>query len=275
MATNTNFLEFGMSLASYAIETINEAFLQTQTTEIKSDNTPVTDIDKKINHELIIRVKAEFPEHSVLGEEESFSNTQAEYVWVCDPIDGTFPFIKGIPTSTFSLALYQNGVALLGIIAHPITQRILYATQGGGAFLTSQITSQTKPVYVSNVLLSDAQKGLYNIDWWPSAEYDLSSLYGYLSNELGGYMISPGSACFSAFMVATGEFAVSVFAGTKGKCVDMAAAALIVTEAGGKVTDMQGNNQRYNLGDINGCVLSNGVEHDKIVEFINKNIIKL
>ena len=85
----------------------------------------------------------------------------------------------------------------------------------------------------------------------------------------GAYITAPGSTTHAAALVARGEFTASVFAGLKGKNVDIAAAKIIVEEAGGKVTDLFGKDQRYDQ-DIRGAVVSNGVVHDEIIEALRE-----
>ena len=69
----------------------------------KSDDTPVTAVDKKVNQLVIDTISKEYPDHSILAEEGSLTKENAPYTWVCDPIDGTFPYMHGIPIVTFTL----------------------------------------------------------------------------------------------------------------------------------------------------------------------------
>jgi fructose-1,6-bisphosphatase/inositol monophosphatase family enzyme len=85
------------------------------------------------------------------------------------------------------------------------------------------------------------------------------------------YLVSIGSCVNAGMQVARGGFVAQVFAGTKGKNVDTAAAKVIVEEAGGRVTDIYGNDQRYDR-DINGAILSNGVVHDEILKIIKEKL---
>ena len=93
-----------------------------------------------------------------------------------------------------------------------------------------------------------------------------------LSAETNTYMVSPGSTTHMAAMVAQGDFVASIFPGTKGKNVDIAAAKVIVEEAGGKVTDLFGEEQRYDR-DIRGAIVSNGVVHDELVEIMKRRFL--
>src|SRR6266404_2863697 len=92
-------LEFAVATAKSAGETMRRYFRADDLgTEWKGDATPLTVADTKINDFVIEEVKAHFPTHGVHGEEASFS-TNREFVWVCDPVDGTMPYSIGLPIS--------------------------------------------------------------------------------------------------------------------------------------------------------------------------------
>jgi len=86
-----------------------------------------------------------FPKYSVHGEEQSLHVENPEGTWVCDPVDGTWPFAKGIPVSTFSLALVDTkGRSILGVVYDPYNDRLFEATLGDGAKLNG------RPIHVSS-----------------------------------------------------------------------------------------------------------------------------
>ncbi len=114
---------------------------------LKSDRTIVTKADTEIN-DLVIRVLADkTPTYSVWGEEQSSIINGSEYTWVCDPVDGTQPFSKVIPISTFSLALVnKDGQSVLGVVYDPFQDRLYEAAIGQGAFLNGnkiQVSSKS------------------------------------------------------------------------------------------------------------------------------------
>lgn len=221
----------------------------------KADQTIVTIADEKINALVIEEVEKKFPEHSIFGEEAS-SQKESEYAWICDPIDGTVPYAKGIPISVFSLALVKDGEPLLGVVYDPFTKRMYSGAKGGGAFLNGQ------PLKVSPNPLG--RHSIVNIEWWSNAEYDIDSAGHKLSVETSSYVLHLGSVIQAACLVAAGQYEACLFARTKGKNVDIAAVKVIVEEAGGKVTDLFGSEQRYDQ-DIKGAIVSNGIVHDELV----------
>jgi fructose-1,6-bisphosphatase/inositol monophosphatase family enzyme len=251
-----DYLEFAKRLALQAGDIMLQHFHDDVEQHEKDDNTIVTVADELINQLVIDEVERAYPEHSVFGEEAS-SDKQSGLAWVCDPIDGTVPYSKGLPVSVFSLALVQDGVPIVGVVYDPFMKRLYSAIKGGGAFLND------KPVRASEVGLE--RHAIVNIEWWPEAEYDIDTVCHQLSLDTKAYVLHLGSVIDAACYVAAGRYEACIFAGTNGKNVDIAAVKVIVEEAGGKVTDLFGNEQRYDE-DIKGAVISNGAIHAKLVQ---------
>ena len=220
--------------------------------EWKEDNTPLTITDTKVNALVLNAVQNTYPAHSFLGEEGS-RLVNSEYVWVCDPVDGTVPFSHGWPTFVFSLALTKNGESMLGVIYDPVSDRLLHAEKGTGAFLNGQKISVSKDSNFSKMSLVEV-----------AGEYRLPSIREKLTAE-GCYLPAFYSCVYAGMLVATGEFAANIY--EYDKPWDGAAVKIIVEEAGGKVTDLKGEEQRYDK-EINGFIASNGLIHQKLVDVI-------
>jgi myo-inositol-1(or 4)-monophosphatase len=202
---------------------------------IKKDESPVTIADTKINDLVIARVKAQFPDHGVLGEEASF-NLDKTTLWVVDPLDGTPPFARGIPLSTFCMALVQNGKPVVAVVYDPYTDRLYSAAKGSGAHENDRKLdlSEHKPQGKLGVCLEVAG-GSY----WTT----------FKDRAIGGKMLEAFDRtddtftyylpiAYSTVMVAAGRFDAVV---TSGKNPwDLAAAGFIAQEAGAKVTDIFG-----------------------------------
>jgi len=256
------WLDFAKSVALEAGDIMRKYFGKKPDSHLKANNTIVTVADEEINDLVIKRVTERYPAHDIDGEEASQCH-DSKYVWVCDPIDGTASFIMGLPVSVFSLALVIDGQPEVGVIYAPFSDHLYWASRGRGAYMNSQ------PIHVSQHSLDDRVE--MNVDWWPSAPWDVMQVVHDLAYEKDVYVTTIGSTTHAAALVARGEFVASVFVGAKGKNVDIAAAKVIVEEAGGKVTDLFGREQRYDQ-DICGAVLSNGIVHEKIVEAMRKLI---
>lgn len=253
------YLNFAIEIAYYAGGAIKEKFLKDKKSEFKSDRTIVTEVDKNINAYLIEEVKKRYPEHSVNGEEEKYVNN-SKYVWVCDPIDGTGMFMAGIPVSVFSLALVVDGTVQVGVVYDPFLDKMYTAIRGKGAFCNE------KKIHVNNLHLGDLGYRL-NYEIWNNAKYDTMRVASKLLSKVK--ISSIGSVARSCMAIAEGMFACDLFPGTEHGNCDIAASSLIVEEAGGIVTDMEGNPQKYDSG-INGAIISNGVSHYEVLEQLEK-----
>lgn len=256
MNTPDTQLQFAIAVAREVGEIMRTYFhSQDKGTETKQDNSPVTLADKAINQMLIDRVRETFPDHGVLGEEQSYQADRNE-LWVCDPIDGTVGFILGVPTAMLSLAYVVDGVPQAAVIYEPLLDKLFTAVKGRGAFLNG------KPVAVSTrETLKDASIGL------------TASIRQLLEREKfcrtmiadGAKIMNVPGNVFKGSLVAQGRLDAYIFPGLSAH--DIAAEKLIIEEAGGKVTDIDGNEQRYDRA-IRGAIISNGVLHDALVKHL-------
>ena len=263
MAQNKEYLEFAKEIAYEAGNIMKKYFNEDNGASYKFDQTIVTKADTEINSLLINKVKEKYPSHSVDGEEEQFG--KSEYVWVCDPVDGTAMYARHIPVAVFSLALVVNGESTVGVVYDVFTDNLYTAIKGEGAYRNG-----TK-ISVNNIKLDD-MKSVSQFDMWPEAEYNIYDSIKELGKQT--YFVSIGSIIRASMCIANGDFNLAIFPGTKHKNCDIAAAKVIVEEAGGKVTDLFGNEQRYDQ-DINGAVISNSLVHSEAVTVIKNNVKNL
>lgn len=259
--TQQKYLAFAKEIALEAGKIMEKYFYSNNGASYKGDRTIVTLADKEINSYLIQRVKEEFPEHSVDGEEEKFGDS--EYVWVCDPVDGTAMYARHIPVAVFSLALVVDGVPEIGVIYDVYTNSMFSAVKGEGAYRNGE------KICVNDFALDDV-RSFANYDMMNNLGYNVYDVVKELGNKINFVCIGSAIRAFSC--VASGDFNFSIFPATKN--CDVAAAKVIVEEAGGKVTDLWGKEQRYDK-DIDGAVVSNGVVHEEVLEAIRNFIIKV
>ena len=255
------YLEFAKSIALEAKRIMMKYFNQDNGENYKLDKTIVTLADKEINSILIQKVKETFPTHAVDGEEEQFG--ESKYLWVCDPVDGTAMYARHIPTAVFSLALVIDGVSTVGVVYDPFTDNLYSAIKGHGAY------KNDSKISVNNIDDLSDMRSVSHFDMWPEAEYNLFDSIKQLGKKT--YFVSLGSIIRACMCVANGEFTFAIFPGTKHKNCDIAAVKVIVEEAGGKVTNLFGEEQRYDK-DIKGAIISNGKVHDKVLNIIKENI---
>ena len=253
-----NYLEFAKEIAIKAGEIMLKYFKSDNGSKYKFDQTIVTKADTEINDYLISKVKENFPTHSVDGEEKKFG--KSDYVWVCDPVDGTAMYARHIPTAVFSLALVVDGTPIIGIVYDPFTDNLYSAEKNNGAYINDQ------RINVSDTLFDD-MRSVSHFDMWKNSEYNVYDVIKEIGKKT--YFVSLGSIIRACMCVATGDLNLAIFPGTTHKNCDIAAVKIIVEEAGGKVTDLFGNEQRYDKS-INGAVISNGVVHEETINTINK-----
>lgn len=259
-----SYKDFALGCARKAGKIMRDNFSLGMKKEWKLDNTPLTITDTKINHFVITSIKEMFPTHAVLGEEESALDTNSEYIWVCDPVDGTIPFSHGIPVSTFSLALTYKGESILGVIYDPYMERLLIAEKGKGAFLNDKKISVSTSNKLNHTVVA--------MEYWNTDIADCN--YAEVRQQLmekGAKIISFLSYVYSGMLVAAGEFSAATFAGKTPW--DAAAVKIIVEEAGGTCTDIFGNDQKYNK-TINGLVASNGLLHEQIISIFKASTVQ-
>ena len=253
------YLEFAKKLAYKAGDIMKEYFFGEFEIEFKSDDTPVTIADKKINEMVIEEVKKRYPDHGVDGEEAKNLNN-SNYLWVVDPIDGTSGFTRHLPIAVFSLALVIKGEPVVGVVYDPFLNELYSAIKDNGAFCND------KPIHVNDTKLNELG---CTIDYcmWNNMKYNTFKIVEELKKKNKISMI--GSVARACMAIASGKISGELFPGVAHGNCDMAASALIVSEAGGKVTSFLGNNQKYDK-DIDGALISNGIIHDDLLEVIKK-----
>lgn len=252
-------LDFAIELAYDAGKIMLEYFKIGVEHVAKHDQSPVTEADIKINNLVIERIRKKYPEHGVLGEEASW-NLPAKFTWVCDPIDGTRPFVYGLPYSVFSLALVQDGVSVLAIVYDPYSKRLYRAEKDKGAFMNDQKIHVNDEGHLANAIVGVGKH-------LPFEKISYDRLFEQIIQKIHR-TITLQCVVQEAMLIATGQVEGNIFISNTAH--DIAAVKLIVEEAAGKVTDLYGNEQRYDQ-PIRGALISNGHIHDDLVGIIRKS----
>ena len=258
-----DYLDTAIALGHEAGRVMLDHFKMGVAADLKADSSPVTIADETINQIVIDRIRSKYPTHGVIGEEDSVDGLDSRFTWVCDPVDGTLPYTLGIPTNVFCLALVDDGEPVVAVIYDPYMDRMYTAAAGRGAFCNEAriATSQTSVLLnsVMNVAGRSAS-GAAALGGPIYAEFE----------RLGVRLLDHSSYVYEAALVAAGMFDAAVF--TKRTPWDAAAAALLVSEAGGKVTDLRGGPQRYD-GAVTGLIVSNGKLHDEVQTVVARHLI--
>lgn len=224
---------------------------------IKNDD--VSDFATKADLEaekIIINILSKhFPDHNIIGEEETNINKNSDYTWAIDPLDGTFSFTIGIPNYSVSIGLLRNNKPVLGVIYQPALHAMYYAQNNKGAYLNEdriEVSSRDNLNRSAVVLDPGHQK---------KRPEKIIRYFLPLINKIGvPYQI--GSAAAALAFIANGIFDADI---NEAYLWDFAAGAVIVREAGGKVTDFEGNEPDWSKERLN-IVASNGLIHDQILE---------
>lgn len=240
-------LNTAIKAARRAATVINRASfdLDRITVSEKEHNNFVTDIDQAAEQAIVETLLKAYPDHAILGEESGPSknlNDESEYAWIIDPIDGTTNFIHGYPNYCISIALQQKGVITQAVIYDPVRNDLFTATKGAGAFLNERRIRVSKRTKLQDSLIGTG---------FPYRSFDKVDRYLAIFKELTqktAGLRRPGAASLDLSYVACGrydgfwEFGLSPW--------DMAAGALIISEAGGLVSDAQGEADYLESGNI-------------------------
>jgi len=223
--------------------------------ESKQDMSPVTEADMEINRMVIARIKENYPDYEVLAEEISTNVGKSKNLFVIDPLDGTQMFAIGAPMFGFSAAVVCDGRSVAGVLSNPLAKRTLVAESGQGAYLLETATR----IKVSDKGTLD--KAFINTGWKDSRA-------AALLHSQGARTPVVYSVCESASLVALGGFDGAIFTGHFAH--DIAAIKIIIEEVGGRVTDLNGNEQRYDR-DVYGAIISNSNLYTKILEIVRES----
>jgi myo-inositol-1(or 4)-monophosphatase len=228
-----NDLQAALAAARQGAGVIREFKKEKINIEYKGRHDLVTDADIETEKKIIEVLKNQFPDDEIMAEESAGRGDLPEgRVWIIDPIDGTTNFAYDLPIYCVSIALYENKTARAGVVIEVNLNEEYTASKGGGAYLNG------KPIRVSD--LHDPDKALLGTGF-PYSDYSLVDEYIELFRSLTGKVQGirrPGAATFDLCCVAAGRF--QGFYEYSLKAWDVAAAALIVREAGGTVTDWTG-----------------------------------
>jgi histidinol-phosphatase len=222
-------LDVARGAALAAGELIARHFARGVEVEFKPDATPVTIADREAEDTIRRLLGRAFPGHAILGEERGRSGT-SEFLWLVDPLDGTKSFVRGTPFFSTQIALMHAGELVLGVSHAPLYGETLWARRGGGAYLNGA------PVHVGGMReLRDAVLSLGNIKSL-TADAQRWNALGALIREVNRVR---GYGDFAHYhLLARG--ALDIVIESDVNILDIAALAVIVREAGGVFTELEG-----------------------------------
>lgn len=223
----------------------------------KADLTPVTAADIAAEKAIRDYLRQSFPQHGFLGEENKASRTNADFVWIIDPIDGTKNYTRHLPMFATQLALMHQGEIVLGISNAPALKELLVAEKGSGAYLNDQrvkvsTVTQLDKAYISHGGIKYFEK--------ISKQKQLERLIdmSWNSRSFGDF--------WAYHFLAQGK--IDVVCEARVKIWDIAALSLIIQEAGGMVSDLEGQPIDINTHSF---LAANPNLHSQILKILNQS----
>lgn len=221
-------IAFALRLADAARATLAEGAGQALGVEVKPDHSFVTRMDRAIEERLRAMIEAGFPAHGIIGEEAGSARLGASHIWVIDPIDGTAPFILGIPVYGTLIALAVDGVPVLGIIDVPGVDARWLGVAGRPTTLNGRPCHTRDCASLAQAVMTNS-----NQDYMSPAELPaLERLRGLTANRVYG------GACLNYGRLAEGRSDLAIDAGQK--VFDFAPFRPVVEGAGGVISDWAG-----------------------------------
>lgn len=206
----------------------------------KNPDDYVTDIDQRAEQAIINLIQKSYPQHAILAEESGMHGS-SETVWIVDPLDGSRNFIHSCPHYAVSIAIQQAGKIEHGVVYDPLRDELFVASAGAGASLNGRRL---------RLVAKSAEKAFIALTYpQPTTEEALSwaKKIALLSTQCGGIR-KMGSAVLDLAYLAAGRFDVCVT--DRLKLWDFAAGALLVTEAGGLISNWQGGEDYQENGQL-------------------------
>lgn len=222
----------------------------------KKDKTIVTDADVESEKAIIAALKMDFPDYSVLGEESGLEKKESEYVWIIDPLDGTTNYSIKNPFFDISIALARGSEPILGVVYYPFQDEMFYAEKGMGAYMNDERIKVSNKNKIEESVLTFCHAS------------DRDSVEKMSSIWKTWKLLNPkvrqiGAGALEMAYVACGR--TECFLMIKMNPWDVAAGTILIREAGGRATDLQGEEFNIQSTDI---LASNGILHEKLLELI-------
>ncbi len=228
--------------------------------DMKGPANLVTEADLAAEKIIVETIKKTYPEHSFLGEEKVKAETNAENLWVIDPIDGTTNFTHDVPVVGISIAFSHKGEVVVGCVLNPFTDDLYLAIKGKGSTLNDKPIKVSSAEKISDSLIATGfYYGLGN-----DLNVSLDVIKTLIDKECHGIR-RMGAASIDLCYVASGKF--DAYFELKLNCWDFAAGMLLVREAGGIITNPAGIDLTLNDSQL---IASNTSVHPHILAILNE-----
>ncbi len=246
-------LETAIEAARRAGQIIAECYTAVHAITVKGYRDIATEVDVAAERAILGLIRERFPDHAVLSEEAGGSEIGEGITWVVDPLDGTTNYAHRLPGFAVSIGVLEGGEPLIGVVYDPLRDDTFVAERGGGATLNGTA------IRVSHI--SNLGHALVGLDWG-RADAMRERTLAYLCRVARrcGTVRAWGSAALMLAYVAAGW--LDSYFNLAIKPWDAAAGVLLVAEAGGRCSTLEGEPYRI---DSPGCVATNGLLHDELL----------
>ena len=253
LSSEPEFVPAMMEIARQAGGLLMGFFRRRVQVEYKGEADLVTEADRASEALIRERIRAQWPKHDILGEEQGLTDTGSDYRWYVDPLDGTTNFAHGFPVFCVSMALEHRGRRIAGVVYDPTRAEMFAAGQGSGAYLNGERIHVSKVAKLAECLVATG---------FPSHKrHKNPNIHFYHQITLRTHGVRrAGSAALDLCCVACGRF--DGFWEFNLNPWDTAAGVLIIEEAGGRVTDFRGGPFQI---DSRETLASNGLVHEALL----------
>ncbi|RMG60214.1 MAG: inositol-phosphate phosphatase [Gammaproteobacteria bacterium] len=229
-AQHSPFLQTALRAARAAEEVIRRYYQGDYAVELKADQSPVTVADVETERTIRAIILEAFPDHGFFGEETGKVNEEAEYNWLIDPIDGTKSFVRHYPFFSTQIALMHGNELVLGVSNAPLFGELAYAEKGRGAWLNDEPVQVSGETTLAGTSLS--MGNIATLAGQPSRWNALGEIVQSV-NRTRGY-----GDFYHYHLLAAGK--IDAVVESDVNILDIAALSVIVREAGGVFTDLEG-----------------------------------
>ena len=252
-------LESVVAVAEAAGKVLREKFNRPLVVKHKGSIDLVTEADQAAEAAAVAWIRSRCPDHDIVAEEGDYDRRGKEFCWIIDPLDGTTNYAHGFPWFAVSVALARQGEVVAAAVLNPVAGHLFTASRGGGAFLNGERLQVSRTAQLDQALLATGFP-------YDCRESEVNNYDNFIAFQQRAQACRrPGAASLDLCWTAAGRF--DGYWEMKLKPWDVAAGQLLVTEAGGCVSDFDGGQQQL---DGLECLASNGPLHRSMCEILQQ-----